>query len=215
MKPRVLISIPTSTGFEFVRKEMIEVCIKLTRDNRCSSLMIFPSFNPLANNLHHIINILLKGDYTHWLNIDSDNPPFETVLDLVFLDKDIIGCPTPIWHWRGGKDERPVYLNAYDFVKAKGGYVTHRIKQGLQRVDAIGGGCFIAKREVFEHPDMVAPFHRQWKEDGTVHKGGDFNFCEKARASGFEIWADYDYKCDHFYTLGMTRLSKAFNEVII
>lgn len=62
----------------------------------------------------------------------------------------------------------------------------------LVKCDGIGGGCLLIKREVFER--MPAP----WFENALGSKGGeDFDFCEKAKRLGYEIWADFAIQCDH------------------
>lgn len=170
-----------------------------------------PSRKPYVNNLHHILNDVLKYDYDFWLNIDSDNPPIENPLDLVVLNKDLIGLPTPIWHFTDKKTgERPVYWNAYDYVEEKDAYSEHKEKTGLQRVDAVGTGCFLAHRRIFE--GIEAPFMRKWHKDGTVHKGNDMAFCERIREKGHEIYCHYDYPCDHFSELSLLENNRAWRE---
>ena len=157
----------------------------------------------------------MDGGEDFWLSIDADNPPMQNPLDLISLDKDIVGLPTPVWHWTGGKPgERPIYWNVYDYVSDEGAYREHEPKTGLQRVDAIGTGCFLISRRVFDDPAMrVAPFERQLETDGRVLKGNDISFCERARRSGFGIYAHYDYPCMHFNELELTEVIKAFQEV--
>ena len=144
------------------------------------------------------------------LSIDADNPPTQNPLDLVEYDLDIVGYPTPIWHYKGDKPgERPIYWNAY---KAKGdAYIEYPIKDGLQKVDAIGTGCFLVARRVFEHPEMQkGVFTRKLFPDGRVEKGNDISFCERARENGFEIFTHYNYPCMHFNELELTEVIRAF-----
>ena len=131
---------------------------------------------------------------------------------MVKLNKDIIGLPTPIWHFKNEKSgERPVYWNAYDYVPNKDAYSEHHPREGLQRVDAIGTGCFLAHKKIFEGID--APFMRTWYKDGTVHKGNDLSFCERLREKGVEIYCHYDYPCDHFSEMSMNEMVRAFREL--
>jgi GT2 family glycosyltransferase len=154
---------------------------------------------PLENNQHQIIKKFLAGDYDFWLSLDSDmffdkcNP-----LDLIDYDRDIIGVPYPIWYYTGGKGERPYYYSAYNYINDEVGYKPHDIKPGLQRVDAIGGGCFLISRRVFLNKEMQkGAFARKYNEDGTVEKGNDISFCERAREQGFEIYTHGNFLCDH------------------
>jgi GT2 family glycosyltransferase len=189
--------------------------MKLASDRRHNCNIIVPTHNPYENNLHHIVNDFVAGNYDYWLNIDADNPPMNNPLDLIELDKDIIGCPTPVYHFTDKiKGERPWYENAYTYVPEKGEYKEHLPKQGLQKVDAVGTGCILIARRVFDRPEMrKGAFTRKLYSDGTVHKGNDISFCERARMYGFEIFAHYDYRCQHFNEIEMHEVIRAFHGV--
>ncbi len=209
MPKKVLISVP-NTGW--IHKA---VCFKtdaLLLDPRYHSTIIRPTHNPFENNLHHIINDFMAGDYEYWLSMDADNPPMNNPLDLIKLDLDIIGLPTPVWHFTDKiKGERPIYWNAYRWNEKDQGYNEWAFKEGLQEVDAIGTGCFLINRRVFNHPDMrKAPFQRTWYEDGTVQYGNDISFCRKAKKNGFKIHCHYEFPCDHFNELPLNEVVRAF-----
>lgn len=187
--PRVLVSVP-NTGW--IHKHCAFALLKIIQDSRVRANIILPTHSPDTNNRHQIVNDFINGEYSYLVSFDADNPPRNNPIDLVFLDKDVIGCPTPVWHNTG--DGTPFYWNAMDAVE--GGYKPHRECEGLQQVDAIGAGCMVIARRVMLK--VQAPFMRKWNDDGTVAGGGDFAFCERARNSGFSIWAHYGYPCYHF-----------------
>ena len=175
---------------------------------------MLPTERPLENNQHHIVRDWLKSGEDYWLSIDADNPPRNNPLDLVELDKDIIGLPYPIWHWKGEKGERPIYYGAYRHVPEKGAYREWEPREGLQRVDAIGGGCFLIARRVFEDTEMqTGAFLRTTYRDGTVEKGNDIAFCERARAKGWEVWSHFDYPCDHHVEVELNEVVAAFKNL--
>jgi hypothetical protein len=180
------------------------------RDTRHRIKMIIPSHNPFENNLHHIVNQFMEEDHDYWLSIDYDNPPMNNPLDLVEFDRDIIGLPTPVVHFDDTKlGERPVYYNAYKYVSEEKGYTEWPDKTGLQKVDAIGTGCFLISRRVFENPEMrKAPFTRKTNPDGTVERGNDLSFCERAKKYGFEIYAHFDYLCRHYNEVDAIEMTK-------
>lgn len=197
----------------WIHKHVVHKLMLLLTDGRHKVNIIMPSHKPFENNLHHVLNDFMEGDYDFWLNIDSDNPPIQNPLDLVQLDRDIIGLPTPIWHYTGN-GERPVYWNAYNYDETTGAYKEHQEKEGLQRVDAVGTGCILMSRRVFEKPEMrKAPFMREWNEDGTVEKGNDIKFCERARKNGYEVYAHFGYGCDHFSELSLSETVNAFKNM--
>lgn len=211
---KILVSIPNTGN---IHKSCVFALLKLQQDPRYNLTIILPTHSPYENNLHHIVVDFIKGDYDFWLSFDSDNPPMNNPLDLIEYDRDIIGCPTPVFHFDGRnkqKGERPVYWNAYDYVKEKDAYKEHEIKQGLQKVDAIGTGCFLISKRVFLNPEMQkGSFNRSYYRDGRVHKGNDIMFCERARKQNFEIFAHYDYPCQHFNNLELNEIVSAFKNL--
>jgi len=213
-KKTILISLPNT---HWLHTTVCQKAIYLLQDARYKTRLIAPAHKPYVNNLHHIVIDFLAGGYNYWLNIDSDNPPTNNPLDLVELDKDIIGCPTPIYHFTGEKDkfgERPYYFNAYDYDSAVDAYREHPEQNGLQKVDAVGTGCILFARRVFENKFMQqGAFYRKYNKDGTMNKGNDMSFCERARSQGFEIWAHFDYLCDHFTELSMLEMIRAFQQM--
>jgi hypothetical protein len=51
------------------------------------------------------------------------------------------------------------------------------------------------KREVLKA--IPAPFADKVREDGTREVGHDYYFCEKAKALGYKVFADWEVLCDH------------------
>jgi GT2 family glycosyltransferase len=212
MKKCILVSVP-NTGY--VHKHVAFALLKLQKDSRYDLTIIMPTHNPFENNLHHIVKDFLAGGYDYWLSFDSDNPPMNNPLNLVEFGRDIIGCPTPVWHFDGKhKGDRPIYWNAYDYVPEKDAYKEHGLKEGLQKVDAIGTGCFLIARRVFLNEEMQkGVFTRKLYPDGRVEKGNDISFCERAREQGFEIYSHYDYPCMHFNELELNEVVRAFRSL--
>lgn len=209
---KVLVSFP-NTGW--IHKLVFMAGFKLASDRRHECQIIVPTHRPLENNLHHIVNDFIAGNYDYWLSIDADNPPMDNPLDLIELDKDIMGCPTPVYHFTDKtKGERPWYENAYQHVPEIDEYREYPTKKGLQQVDAVGTGCILIARRVFDNPEMrKGAFTRKLYPDGRVHKGNDISFCERATEQGFKIFAHYDYRCQHFNEIEMHEMIRAFHGV--
>ncbi len=209
---KILITVP-NTGS--IHKLVSFATDKILNDGRYDVVVSRPTHVPYENNLHHIVNEFMDDDFDFWLNIDSDNPPINNPLDLVKLDKDIIGLPTPVWHFTGKiKGERPFYENVYKYEPEEDAYTEWKTKEGLQQVDAVGTGCLLIARRVFEDRVMrQAPFQRCYNFDGTVERGNDISFCERAIFQGFKVWAHYDYRCRHFNNLEIHEVARAFYEL--
>ena len=210
---KLLVTVP---NLHWVHASVAAVLLRLQMDQRYKLRIEFPSNKPYENNLHHIIAGFITSDCDFWLNIDADNPPTRNPLDLVALDKDIVGLPTPIWHFEDAMGERAIYWNGYDYREANDAYAEHLPREGLQRVDAVGSGCMLIARRVFHHPALqCGAFSRQLYPDGTVHKGGDISFCERATAAGFEIYCHYDYPCDHHNEISLNCVAKSMQNMAV
>lgn len=204
---RVLV---TSPNLHWVHASVAAALLRIQQDGRHALSIRFPSNKPYENNLHHIVRDFIGEGFDYWLSIDDDNPPTRNPLDLIEFDKDIIGLPTPVWHWTGKEGERPIYLNAYRWDIKAGAYREWMPQEGLQRVDAVGTGCFLIARRVFEDPKMrEGPFLRKTLPDGCVDKGNDISFCERARDCGFQIWTHFDYVCDQFTEVSLLECWRA------
>jgi len=155
------------------------------------------------------MNDFLHGGEEWWLSMDDDNPPTANPLDLIDLDLDVIGLPTPVWH-SAKLGDRPFYFNALREVPGGFKPLEPSEWQGLQEVDAIGSGCFLVSRRVIESLRDHQPFARRWNVNGTVDVGCDFAFCQRARAAGWRIWAHFDYLCEHIQTLPLLEVIRSF-----
>jgi hypothetical protein len=211
-KTRVLIAVPNEGN---IHKHVSFALLKLQLDTRYDLRIIQPTHSPSDNNRHHIFNDFLAGGEDYLLMIDSDNPPTDNPLDLVALDMDVVGCPTPVWHFTGNKPgERPIYENAYKYIPEEDAYTEWPDKIGLQKVDAVGTGCILVAKRVLEHPGMrKGANQRTLHPDGTVNKGGDIMFCETAKKCGFEIYAHYNYRCLHFKEVELHEVARAFAQM--
>lgn len=195
MRPSVLVTVPNT---HWIHRHVVVTLLKLQLDRRYSLTIDVPANKPLENNQHHIVQQLLDGKWDFWLSIDADNPPRNNPLDLVDLDLDVVGLPTPIWHYTAKPGERPIYWNAYDWDEVAGAYREHIVRDGLQQVDAVGGGCMLIHRRVFEHPSLQhGAFLRTFNQNGTVEFGNDMAFCQRVQKAGFKVWCHFEYVCDH------------------
>lgn len=152
-------------------------------------------FMPQAKPHDHCRNIIvrefLKTDCDFLLMVDSDVVPPLNVLDMVENNVDV--CSAHVSTFNG--EIIPVGM-----TKNKEGY-HHDFKHselGLHKVDAVGTGCILIKREVFAKIDK--PYFRfKYDEDGILTNGEDFDFSERVK----EVYFDARYKCKHFTTIAI------------
>jgi len=160
----------------------------IAQDERFKVKVVQYGHKPISQNRNKIVKDFLEKDYDYLAMVDSDTIPPTNILDLVLLDKDIIGGVCP--QWREGD------LYWVVMKEVAGGYkqVILKDRGGLKEVDAIGTGCIIIRRNVLENIDI--PFERKWVY-GFQEIGLDFYFCKKAREKGFKVYAHWDYLCGH------------------
>ena len=204
----VYLTIPNGSGW--LQKHVHFAVIRMLQDGRYRIRHDAPTHSPYVNNLHRCVKDFLRGGEDYWITMDDDNPPMNNPLDLVELDLDVIGLPTPVWN-NSVLGDRPYYFNALD-IKGDG-YTPHTNCNGLQEVDAVGSGCLLIARRVMLELKDQQPFMRTWNQDGTVEVGGDYSFCRKVKAAGFQIWTHYDYPCRHFNETDLIEIIQAFGSM--
>lgn len=225
MTERKKVLVACCNGRGWIHKGVVFAAMKMIQDPRHSVTFIAPTHSPYVQNLHKTVNDFLNRGDDFLLIMDDDNPPLRNPIDLVELDCDVVGLPTPVWH-SAVKGDRPFYLNALNEVRDVAGKVegfkpVDSIPgfdlNGLQEVDAVGTGCvLIARRVLIElmrrcvgNP-METPFMRRWNDRGEVEMGNDYAFCSRARDAGFKIRAHFDYTCQHFNELELQETVGSF-----
>ena len=214
---KVMLTIPNTGWIHFT---VVKAMLGIYADSRLNISLLMPTKQPSEHNRNYIVTRFLDSDNQYLISIDSDNPPMSLMTDLVFEDKDIIGLSTTIWkllaHQLG---KYPLELNGYMYhekTREIEGEIVKGHKQntdatGIKEVDAIGTGCFIVARRVFEHPEMQKGcFLRSYDEKGIPILGSDLAFCKKAKESGFKIWCSYDHVCVHIKEMSLREMAHGF-----
>ena len=113
---------------------------------------------------------------THLLFLDSDLvfPP-DTLARLLAHNKDIAGGlytqRTPPFHPLG--------------ITLEGEHIA--LTSGLRRMKIMPAGCLLIRMSAFER--LTKPYFNT-RVEGEKLMGEDYDFCERARAAGLEIWCD-------------------------
>ncbi len=180
---RVLVAIPT--GGE-VRAVTVNWLLGFDRCGHDVNIMV-SELRPIEANRNHIRKAFLDGDYDYLIQMDSDILPPANLLEIVDLDKDIVSAGI-----RTVKGDQVLPL-ALKEVSA-GEYLPMNY-QGLFRCDAVGGGCVCIRRNVLEQLD--------YQHMSETVKAEDFDFCERARGAGFEVWYHEGMRAVHFTIAGV------------
>ena len=204
---KVLVSVCNQSR---IHKRVVNVLLSLMGDKRHQVTIIMPTWRPYEHGLNRVVKDMIEVyvDHDFWLNIDDDNPPTRNPLDLIELDKDVLGLPTPVWH-DAVRGDQPWYYNMLD---VKPGGWTPAMRAGLVEVDAVGSGCMLVHRRVLELLDKPL-FAREYDSEGLVVRGHDYLFCQAVKQWGFKVWAHTGYPCEHYVTTDLHSQIRAFHEM--
>lgn len=151
-----------------------------------------PQLKPHDHCRNDIVFKFLDTKCEWLLMVDSDIVPPDNVLDMI--DNNVPVCSAYARTIVNGE------LIPVGMTKNENGYhhdFKHS-KSGLHKVDAVGTGCILIKREVFYK--LNTPFFRfQYNENGLLINGEDFDFSERVGS----VYFDSRYKCKHFTTVAI------------
>jgi len=173
----------------------------------CLSIMPWDSFITTASTLvqeaRNIIHdsFIEKSTAPYLFMLDSDVlPPPDTIERLLKHDKPVVGGyyrkkeKFRIKQLDGIESviQRPVVYDFKNYDDKNGKYMyTQRLNEGvgLERVDGMGAGCWLIKREVIE-----AIGKSPYNFDGS---GEDLCFCRAVYDAGYEVFVDWSIACAH------------------
>ena len=168
---------------ETLRVQTVGTLIKLFQTHPDMGF-IFEQGPYVSFNREEIAARFMNGDGTHLFFVDSDMTFEPSILDaLIAHDKDIVGAR---YYRRQGKEKDPVVKTRFDLPGMS-------LPNHIYKNYALGGGCMLIKREVFEK------IPRPWFSLGPIENpcGEDIYFCKKAKENGVEIWEDGNLAVGH------------------
>jgi hypothetical protein len=189
-KKRILIAIPTAKNIE--PETFKSIYDLIVPEGYQTTFQFFYGYNiDQVRNL--IADWAVKG-YDYLFSVDSDisfNP--DTLIKLLSHDKDVV---SGLYIQRKpGQNILEVYEH-----NAQGGVSNipyGKIKgQGLVEIAGCGFGCALVKSQVLKtvgYPQFK--YHSALDHKHTISE--DVDFCRKALAKGFKIWADTTIQCRH------------------
>lgn len=209
-KPLIFIAIPNLGD---IKPGLVDRLLLWSKSDRYDVRVYMPTgMLPLDNARSHCVQKFMELSNNEndrlWFIDDDIIPPFEALDILYNHDKGIAGalCFMMKPDDAGQMCPVPVALRYNEEKK----YTVFFEGQGLTEIDAIGGGCIMVKRKVFEDIEgRLYQFH--YYPDGTLKLVGDFHFCQQAQKAGYKIYVDYGCICDHVKPTGL----KTINDLMI
>ena len=186
-KPKVLVAVLSHTGW--IHSSMLKAVFDILTDERVEAEMLLAQMTPVEYARNSIIKYAIAKEKDWILSIDHDNAPVKNPIDLLFLGKDLIFCPTPMHVDEG------IRMNCFIPTGYKKG-------EGLQEAHRVGSGCFVMSKKVWEAIEKPW-FQFIQNEDGKTVVSEDINFCDKARKAGIVPYVHTDYPCHHFHEVDL------------
>jgi GT2 family glycosyltransferase len=199
----VIIAVPLATPWIYWRT--VAAILEMERP-AASDLMVFQgALVDRARNglIDRMLDHPLSPSHLFFLDADILPPP-DTLTKLLQADQPIVS---------GLYRKRLPPHEPMAFLKNRRGRLQPIPLKGsrLRRVDVVGGGCLLIRREVFEK--VKSPwFTSEWSDKG--HLSEDFSFCEKARAAGFSIHVDTTVRPLHLEPMGIGTASDGSVQIV-
>ncbi|MBU0959740.1 MAG: hypothetical protein KKB31_07375 [Nanoarchaeota archaeon] len=160
-----------------------------------------------------IVHNFLKTDKEWLWMIDDDGIPQDIPLRLADSGYDICGALC-FGTYMPNRVPAPCIFN-YNSTEGIFKIVNPTSMRGLLAVDAIGTGCIMIHRRVFEHPEFKIPFYPELNEYGARKYGGDLTFCIRAKAVGFTVAVDLDVQCNHLCRASTLQIKYAYEQATL
>ncbi|MHA2377343.1 MAG: glycosyltransferase family 2 protein [Candidatus Thorarchaeota archaeon] len=157
--------------------------------------------HPIDSNRSSIAKRFLETNRQFLLMIDDDVVPMHNPVELVYANRDILGCPTLV-----RQNARCINWNVYEPGHDDGYMAVDLHRAGsdgdVAPVSIVGTGCILIKRKVLEKLGPRA-FTIERDENGITKYGTDFAFCRRAKEAGFKIETTPWRRCEHFKESGL------------
>lgn len=140
-----------------------------------------------------VADFLADKNATHLLFVDDDvYVPRDAIAKLLEVNRPIVGGCYPSYY-----NVSDLKVETY-IVAWENGKKIRKWFKGVKRVDAVGTGCMLIRRNVLER--MPFPWFR-WGEhliEGRYQQqSDDLDFCRRCAESGIESFAHGDVRCGH------------------
>lgn len=147
---------------------------------------------PLGHARNQQVLRFLDSSYKYMFILDSDCVPQDNTLEaLSVLDLPFVTAPHPT------QQNGEIGVMVLDKNPDGTGYIQHKPwDKGLQKCDAVGCAGMLIRRGVFEKLDQPY-FKFVYDKQGLLMNGEDFDFCERIKKAGVEVYACCDMVQTH------------------
>jgi hypothetical protein len=180
---KIAISVPVRDHVTAVFTQSLAMLMKRCGETGQKVSLHMVMGSEVAMQRQQLVDEILATDCTHilWLDSDMGFPTF-TIEALLGHEKDIVACN----YSTRVSPHRPVAFTSQNHLDER---VTSG--SGLQEIVAVGLGCMLVRREVYEN--ISRPFFSvEWNDNYTNLVGEDIYFCQKAKSYKYKIWLDND-----------------------
>lgn len=185
----VFVAVPNMGG---VVPELVTKLLYWVKNPEVEIITLPEGWQPLSVARNRVVQMFLDSKCSHLWWVDCDVVPPIDALDRLFAaDKDAVSATCFCMGTHNG-DYFPyptVYVKEGDFYRVTYG-------EGLVEVDAVGGGCVLVHRRVYETLGEE-PYEYVSLNQGTKVLTCDFNIWQKAKKLGFKLFVDFGILCDH------------------
>lgn len=159
---------------------------------------------PLDYARNVIRKTFLEERHDFLLSIDADIVPPEATIELADLDLDVV-APVCYVFKEEGEGIIPMALK-----RGKDGWqvIGHLERNQLVNVDCAGAGCLMIARRVLER---VPLFRFVYDDDGMLFTDEGFEWSDKVKEAGFDIFVFTNLVCQHFKTVDLAQMVKFQN----
>jgi hypothetical protein len=190
------------TGHErhnWIHPDLLNVCLRMVfwQQNTGSILRhaTIHGASPVDAARNIAVTQMLETGVEWILQIDNDVVPPPNVLSILdeIGDRKIVGLPCPF-------EPEPGNLGLAMGMKRGDVFDPIQIVEGWAQVDAVGSACLLVHRDVFRA--VESPWFQCSVRNGS-YCNEDFNFCDKARVKGFDVWTHFGFCCKHYKTVNL------------
>jgi hypothetical protein len=201
-RPKILVAVPNLGNI----RTGLSILFPHWLNNVKYHVELFPPEDliPLDYARNIIRKQFLANDYDFLLTVDADVVPPVDVLDLASIDKDVVA---PVCYVLKEEGIIPMALKR---VKEGWQVIGDLDRNKLYDVDCAGIGCLMIARRVLE---KVPLFRFVYDSDGMLVTDEGFNWSDRVKEAGFNIYVFSNMVCDHFRTINLKQLVDIQNRV--